>query len=278
VADPFPTSPHFKRLLAGDPGADLTRIALEVAVDAYPTLDSAYYLDALDALAARAGERCPLRPRPHQLLQQINWVLYVEEEYKGDAENYYDPRNSYLNQVIERKAGIPISLAILYRAIAERLGLDLEGVNLPAHFVLRAQLGDETVFVDAYHQGAQLDRQGCRDRVHGVTGQWIDLDESLLGPCGTRAIVARMLRNLKAVYLREQDFESAWPVQRRLAALCPAEPLERRDLGLVALRTDRVGSAVEALETYLRDMPQADDAPAVTAYLRAARKDLAQRN
>ena len=88
----------------------MTRIALELASDVYPDLDTAYYLDAIDALAARAGERCPLHPRPEQILKQINWVLYVEEEYKGNADDYYDPRNSYLNQVIDRRSGIPITL------------------------------------------------------------------------------------------------------------------------------------------------------------------------
>lgn len=278
MAQEQPQNPEFERLLGGDPEADVTRIALELARDVYPDLDTAYYLDAIDALAARAGERCPLHPRPEQILQQINWVLYVEEEYKGNADDYYDPRNSYLNQVIDRRSGIPITLSILYRAVAERLGVILEGVNLPAHFVLRADLEAGPVFVDAFHEGVQLDREGCRDRVFHVTGQWIDLTDDALRPCGTRAIVARMLRNLKAVYLKELDLAAAWPVQRRLALLHPNEPLEQRDLGVIALKTDRLGPAIAALESYLKEAPFADDAEPVKAYLRAAKLELAMRN
>lgn len=271
-------SPEFRRLVEGDPSADVTRIALELAGDAYPELDPTYYLDTLDALAERVGERCPARPRPQHILQQVNWVLYVEEHFQGNADDYYDPRNSYLNQVIDRRVGIPISLSILYRAIAERLGVEMAGVNLPAHFVLRTQFDQRPVFVDPYHGGVQLDLDGCRRRVHEVTGQWIDLSLEMLAPCSTVDLVSRMLRNLKAVYLNDQDFASAWPVQRRLANLLAGEPLEQRDLGLIALKLDRPGAAAEALQAYLTARPNADDAAIVDGYLRLARREIASRN
>ena len=158
---PFADSPEFRRLLAAGPGPrpDLVRIGLEIAADAYPGLDRERYLGQVDALAARVRDRCATLDRPRQVLGQINWVLFVEEGYEGNSDDYYDPRNSYLNEVIDRKTGIPISLAVLYWGVAERVGLMMDGVNLPAHFVLRVGSSEPAIFVDAFHSGALLDRQ-----------------------------------------------------------------------------------------------------------------------
>lgn len=275
---PFAESPEFRRLLRGEPGADLTRIALEIAGDAYPGLDGELYLGKLADLAIRVRQRCPAEAKPRQVLGQINWVLFVEEGYRGDTEEYYDPRNSYLNQVIDRKTGIPISLSVLYLALADRLGLAMGGVNLPAHFVLRTGRGESAIFVDPFHAGALLDRRGCERRVEEVTGQSIRLTENLLAPCPLPTIVARMLRNLKAVYLQKHDYPAALPVLRRLAAMMPEEPLERRDLGMVCLHADRPGEAIGHLRHYLDASPQAEDAEVVGSLLQAARRDLALRN
>jgi regulator of sirC expression with transglutaminase-like and TPR domain len=259
--------------------ADLTRIALEIAADARPDLDPAYYLDAIDALALRVADRCPPRPNARQVLQQLNWVLFIEDEYRGNVDEYYDPRNSYLDQVIDRRLGIPITLSILYRGVAERLGIALAGVNLPAHFVLRLPPGPaEPVFIDPYHGGLQLDRDGCQRRVQEVTGQDVDLAPELLEPCSTHAIVVRMLRNLKVALLSEPDFQAAWPVQQRLVALLPGNPIEARDLGLIALRTDRPGPAVDGFDAYLHACPDAGDAEAIRSYRRQAGSELACRN
>ena len=113
------------------------RIALEIARDAYPELDIGSYVSKVDELAERIRARCGGQSKPRKILGQINWWLFVEEGFEGNRENYFDPRNSYLNEVIDRKTGIPISLSVLYWSLADRLGLPLEGVNLPAHFMLR---------------------------------------------------------------------------------------------------------------------------------------------
>lgn len=279
MPDPFASSPEFRRLLAGDPDADLTTIAFEIALDAHPELDVTAYRRRIANLAERVRDRCPPGSRPRSVLGQINWVLFVEEGYRGNLQDYYDPDNSYLNRVIDRKVGIPISLALLYRAVAGGLGLPLSGVNLPAHFVLRADVGEaQPLFVDAFHEGALLDRKGCRARVEEVTGQDVDLEDEQLDPCSTAVVVARMLRNLKAVYLRRQEFAQALPVVRRLAALCGGDPLELRDHGMVSLRADRPGEAIRPLQAYLSAMPHAEDAQAVASFLSAARQEVARWN
>ena len=221
MRSPFVQSPEFLKLLQRDPAADLTRIAFEIARDEYPDLDAESYLQKIEALADRVRDRCPTGAGPRQVLGQINWVLYVEEGYQGNTEDYGDPRNSYLNEVIDRRLGIPISLSVLYRALAVRLGLDASGVNLPAHFMLRVGHGGSTIFIDPFHAGALLDRAGCERSISNVIGQSIALSDRQLAPCSVTQVVSRMLRNLKAIYLQRNDFMVALPVQRRLAALDP---------------------------------------------------------
>ncbi len=278
VRMPFAESPEFRRLHRGDPGADLTRIALEIARDVYPELPLDAYLGKIEALAARVRQRCATSAGTRQVLGQINWVLFVEEGFRGNDEAYYDPRNSYLNEVIDRKTGIPISLSVLYATIADRVGLPMAGVNLPAHFMLRAGIGDETIFVDPFHSGALLDRKGCERRISKLMGQAVTLSDLQLAPCGPDQIVSRMLRTLKALYLTTHDSASALPVQRRLAALNEGDAGEQRDLGMLCLQLDRPAAAINPLQAYLDALPHAQDADAVVALLRAARREVASRN
>jgi regulator of sirC expression with transglutaminase-like and TPR domain len=278
VRSPFAESPEFQRLLRQEPGSNLIRIALEIARDAYPDLDPGPYLAKIDALAARVRDRCPPIETFRHILGQINWVLFVEEEFQGNADDYYDPRNSYLNEVIDRKLGIPISLSVLYWTLAERLGLEVAGVNLPAHFMLRVGRGDATIFVDPFYSGALLDRQGCERRIAEMVGQPVVLTDLQLAPCRLDLVVSRMLRNLKAIYLQERDFPAALPVQRRLAALNPGDPHEQRDLGMLCLQLDRPAEAIDPLQAYLNARPQADDAETIRSVLRTARREVAQWN
>lgn len=278
MRSPFAGSPEFERLLRREARPDLTRIALEIARDAYPDLEPGPYLERIEALAARVRDRAPAAAKARQVLGQINWVLFVEEGFQGNTEDYYDPKNSYLNQVIERKTGIPISLSVLYRAVAHRLGLEMEGVNLPAHFMLRVDRGDETIFVDPFHAGALLDRQGCERRVAELVGRPVVLSDLELAPCGLDLVVTRMLRNLKAIYLRGHDFSTVLPVQRRLAALNPDDPLEQRDLGMLCLQLDRPADAIAPLQSLLDARPEPEDADAIRALLRAARREVATWN
>jgi regulator of sirC expression with transglutaminase-like and TPR domain len=278
VREPFEESPEFRRLLAQDPGVDLVRIALEIARDAYSDLDPTFYLGKIDNLAGRVRDRCPRGAKPRQVLGQINWVLFVEESYQGNLDDYYDPRNSYLNEVLERKTGIPITLSILYGALAARVGLPLSGVNLPAHFLLRLGCDDSTVFVDPFHYGVLLDRRGCEQRVSEIVGRPVELTDGQLAPCAPELVVARMLRNLKAIYLRTNDFAAALPVQRRLAAVDQRDPAEKRDLGMLCLQLDRPAEAIAPLEAYLSACPEAEDAEPVRALLRASRREVSSWN
>ena len=204
--------------------------------------------------------------------------MYVEECYRGNVAEYDDPRNSHLDAVIDRKLGIPISLAVLYRAVAARAGLAMEWVNLPFHFVLAFGPEDDLAYVDAFHAGVILDADGCRRRVAELAGREVTLSTAQLAPCGPTVVVARMLRNLKANYLRNHDYASALPALRRLASLLADEPSERRDLGMVCLRAERPGEAIAPFASYLKDRPDADDAPVIRTLLETARREVARWN
>lgn len=273
----FGNSPEFEKLLEGADHPSLIRIALEIAADAYPDLDIAYYLGKADQLAERIRARCEQGAKPRKVLGQINWALFVEEGYEGNRENYFDPRNSYLNEVIDRKTGIPISLSILYATLAERLGVVLEGVNFPAHFMLRLDESRQPLFIDPFHAGEFLDQRACEGRLSDLTHHPVALSDNQLAPCPPRVIVARMLRNLKAIYLGTNDFSSALSVQRRLAAVS-REPEEQRDLGMICLQLDHAGEAIDPLQAYLAALPDASDAGPVTALLEAARRRVARWN
>jgi regulator of sirC expression with transglutaminase-like and TPR domain len=278
VSKSYADSPEFLRLVRGDSDADLTQIALEVARDAYPDLEFGPVFEAIDALAHRVRERCPTGSRPRHILGQINWVLYVEEGFRGNTEDYYDPRNSYLNLVIHRKTGIPLSLSVLYRAIAERVGLRLDGVNLPVHFMLLAGPESNPIYIDPFFAGDLLDRRRCEERVSARLGRPAELTEEQFRPCGLDAIVSRMLRNLKGVYVQTEEFDSALPVQHRLVALHPEDPTEGRDLGMLYLQASQPGSAIDPLQRYLTLQPDASDAPAVKALLAAAWREVSRQN
>ena len=256
----------------------LARIALEIARDARPDLDIEAYLTRIDALAERARARCVANPRSRPILGQIHWVLFVEEGFRGNEDDYYDPRNSYLSDVLDRKLGIPISLSVLYADIAARLGLVLAGVNLPGHFVLRVVGDSPPLFVDAYNEGAVLDRAGCERLVEGVVGHPVALTDAQIEPVGPALVVSRMLRNLKTNHLRGDDYPSALAIVRRLAALAPDDLDEQRDWGLLAYRTGHPGESLAPLSRYVQGRADAPDIDVMTEVVRAVRREVIERN
>jgi regulator of sirC expression with transglutaminase-like and TPR domain len=256
----------------------LARIALEIALDAYPDLDIESYLKRIQGLEDRIRERCRPRSSVRGILQQINWALYVEEELRGNSLDYYDPRNSYLNEVLDRRLGIPISLSVLHWTVAEQLGLRVAGVNFPGHFMLRVEEGVETWFVDPFHRGAVMNRGECQQRLPEILRKPIVLTDAVTAACSIDRVVTRMLINLKMIYLKSEDLASALPIQRRLAALNPKDPGEQFDLGVLCVQADRLGEAIDSLQAYLDSAPPAGLAQKARALLEAIRRRVAQWN
>ena len=249
-------------------------VALEIGRDAYPELDVDAYLGKIDEFADRVRARFkPGSPIRH-ILGQINWVLFVEEGFQGNEEDYYDPRNSYLNEVLDRGLGIPITLSIVYEAIADRLGLSVAGLDLPAHFMLRVDDADTTYFVDPFHAGAIYDRPGCERKLSELAGGMVMLIDAAVEPCSCATVVSRILRNLKAIYGRTGDFASLLPIQRRLTALNPDDPRELRDLGVLCVQADCLFEAIEPLQSYLQRASGANDATQISDLLLTLRREV----
>ena len=280
MSSPFAGDIEFHKLLAGQTDVDLPRLMLEFAADAYPQLDesvSLAELDRLGRLAAMDLARLPGNSSLEPRLAAVSRLLYEAQGFHGNDEQYYDPRNSYLNEVLTRRTGIPISLGILYLSVAARAGLRLFGVNTPGHFVLGCRGGGELLFVDPFSSGEVLDRQGCKQRVEEVLGEQHILGDEHLRPAPPRDIVARVLRNLKAAFALENNWPGALSAQVRLAALLPRCVDEQRDLGLIYLRAGQPNMALPLLELSL-GCCGSEHADLLRASVRTARKLVAEMN
>jgi regulator of sirC expression with transglutaminase-like and TPR domain len=221
-----------------EPTIRLDEAALLVAAHAYPDLDVDEQRSRLDDLA----ERC-YAPTLDALVHH----LFVDERFAGNRRDYYDPRNSFLNDVIERRLGIPITLAVVAIEVGRRIGVPLAGVSMPGHFLLRDKV-DPEVFVDPFQRGRFLDRAGCEAAFRRVHGPGAQLDPQFLEPVGAAAIVGRILANLKAVYRARRDREAlAWVLRLRLAV--PGVPVEeRRELATALAADGRFDDAADELE------------------------------
>jgi len=281
VGNPYPVGMDLDaalRRLAADPDhpVDLAELALHLAADEYPGLDVPAYLARLDAYAAAVAPRLtgPLAGR----VAALTGYLFGEEGFRGNADDYYDPRNSYFNDVLDRKLGLPITLSVLAAAVGARCGLAVAGVGLPGHFVAKAvDAGGEVVF-DPFHGGRVLDRAGCEALVEGVTGREFTATADALAATPPGLVAFRMLSNLKAVYLRRPDFPRAARVMERMVQLAPGDPTQRRDLGVALVRAGKPGRALNHLRAYLEVTPAPEDAGAVAAFLREARQAVARWN
>ncbi|XGW00007.1 MAG: SirB1 family protein [Leptolyngbya sp. BL-A-14] len=252
-----------------DEQIDLERAALYLAQEDYPALDVEEYLNALDTMAADVEERSPNELYPLKKIQAINRYLYDELGFIGNTADYYDPRNSFLNEVIDRRTGIPITLSLVYLAIARRIGLRLVGINMPGHFLIRPVIEDAEICVDAFHQGEILFPQDCEERLTQMYGRPVTLQPAFLQPVTNRQYLARMLTNLKMTYLDRGNFQHALAAIDRLLLLLPQASTELRDRGLIYYRLDRLAEAHQDLTAYLMLEPAASDASSIQKLLRA---------
>ena len=254
------------------PDPDLAIPALMIARVEYPRLDAGPYLDRLDAIGCEARLRvdaaatladAPPRadPTDYARVMVLNEYLFDELHFVGNSVTYEDPRNSFLNEVLDRRTGIPITLALLYMEIARRAGVHVEGVNFPGHFLLRcpARRGlpqTDDLIIDAFHGGALLSEDACRElRRHTGAGDPADDaggDAPLLAHATKPQILARMLLNLKRLYVHMHSFPQALDVTELLRAVDPSAISELRDRGLLAYHLKDFSSALRDLQAYLQ--------------------------
>jgi regulator of sirC expression with transglutaminase-like and TPR domain len=257
--------------LAEDPAAavDVAEAALYLARDEYADLDVDTYRSELDAMGREA--QTYVRGGFESQVTGLCRYLFHEMGFRGNTQNYYDARNSYLNEVLDRRTGIPITLSVAAMAIGRRVGLEVVGVGLPGHFIVQAVAGNERILFDPFHGGRRLTREDCGRLVEQVTGQPFTPTAASFTAVTPAALLARMLTNLKGIYLRTEDFARAARVLRRLRQLDPDDPFEQRDLGACLMRCGQPDQAVLHLANYLAARPAADDATAVRLLLDRAR-------
>lgn len=244
-----------------DEQVDLAEAALLIAAEEYPELRVGLYLQRLEEMGARAREQVPEHEPLAVRLQALNRYLFAQEGFRGNAADYYDPRNSFLNDVIDRKVGIPIALSALYIEIGRRSGLAASGVSFPGHFLVKAGDQHDELLVDPFHGGALLTAEDCQRRLDRVYAGKLQLEAAMLAAVGPRQILTRMLRNLKAIYVRREDEARVLYVLELLLILEPRSLEDLRDRGLAYAALDCYAAAVRDLEDYLgraQDAPEAE--------------------
>jgi regulator of sirC expression with transglutaminase-like and TPR domain len=250
-----------------DEQIDLAKAALYIAQEEYPELDPAEYLNALDTMAEELLERLPIQRYPLRVIQNINQYLYEDLGFKGNVTDYHDPRNSFLNQAIERRTGIPITLSLIYLEVAKRIDFPMVGVGMPGHFLIRPDIPEMEIFVDAFNQGEVMFPQDCQARLSQIYGQPVALRSEFLQSVTQRQFLARMLTNLKYIYLQQQELEKALGTVEKILLLFPEIPGEMRDRGLINYQLGQWLSAVSDFESYLALVPQAEDASVIRKLL-----------
>jgi regulator of sirC expression with transglutaminase-like and TPR domain len=261
---------------ADERGVDLGRAALAIARIEHPDLSVEREIARLDELAARSGAGGTGDPQTS--LQRLLAFLFEEERFRGNAEEYYDPRNSCLNDVLDRKLGIPITLSVLTMEVGRRVGIDVEGVSLPGHFIVSASLGARRIFLDPFNGGAVLTPAQATDVASRAVGRPVKLAEAHWAPCAKRLILVRMLRNLKGIYARREDWPRALAVVDRLLVLDADSPVHLRDRGTVLVRMQRLHEGAAAWDRYLTHFPNAHDADGFRQELRKVRQKLGSLN
>jgi regulator of sirC expression with transglutaminase-like and TPR domain len=270
------TPDRFAELLARDEAEiDLARACLLIAEDAYPGLDVEGHLGEIERLAMRLRERFPAGAGNEERVASLNGFLFDELGFSGNTRDYYDPRNSYLNQVLERRTGIPITLSILYLEIGRRIGLAFEGVSFPGHFLVRLRLRGAMLVLDPFSGGDALPESELRARLarvipEGATGG-VPVDalplDTFLEAASKRQILARLLRNLKGIYREAGQSQRQLEVLNRMRVVAPEAHGELRDRGYLYQNMECYRAALKDLQDYSALEPEAPDIDDVRARL-----------
>lgn len=273
----FSHDSEFSKLLARRQDVDLTRAALELARDGQPRLDFDHTLAWIGKRADELRTHIVRVRSDREMLRELVRCLAGTHGLHGDKQAFQRAECSYINRVIETGVGIPISLSVVYVAVAQSAGLELTGVAAPMHFLTRFDTVQGPLFVDAFHAGQVLNYDDCIEWIETLSGLTSDEIEKSLEPAQPREVVIRMLNNLKALHVTQEQWEPAWCVQRRLLALHAHSFEHRRDLALIAIKSNRPGIAIDLLETCLKDCSP-KDRPLIQSQLHVAEHQLSRWN
>ena len=246
---------EFAMLAAREP-VPLARGALLIAKEEYPALDVNKYLDALLALSRQAEPLVRSGANTVERIQRLSDFLFEQQGFAGNVEEFNDPRNSFLNDVIERRLGIPISLSVIYLDVGRRLGLNLHGVSFPSHFLVKAVDERGELIIDPFNKGQILDLDDIRDRLRQIYGQPVEVQPEMLKTAETRQILSRMLRNLKNIYTGGADWMRALAALDRILLIEPRSPNEILQRAGLYEKLECFQSALDDLQSFLSLAPE----------------------
>ncbi len=264
--------------LRNDADVRLDVAALQVAALDSPSIDAGRYLEALDQIADGLAARRGARAGGPEFISVANSYLFEEMGFRGAEAEYYDPRNSCLNQVLDRRTGIPITLSVVYIEVARRLNRPVYGIGLPGHFVVEYDDGEFSTYIDPFHGGRLLDREECSTLAREITGVDLAAEPAALDRVSSRYILVRMLNNLRSSYFRVQQYGKAAAVLDLLVEAFPANGEYYKARGVARLRLRDFSGARADLEAYLQRFPDAQDRSDVTRQLQVIHRWLGRLN
>jgi regulator of sirC expression with transglutaminase-like and TPR domain len=256
----------------------LDRAALAIGLEEYPKLNIDDYLRRLDVLAARAEVLAGNDRSTRNLMDCLNEVLFVREGLRGNAEESNDPRNSFLNEVLDRKLGIPISLSVIYMEVARRIDFPVQGIGFPGHFIVKCAAGEREYLVDPFNHGRVLSLDDCQELLDRVYGGSVPMQPTFLSAMGKKSIITRMLFNLKGTYYQAEDYNKALSIVDRILVFNPGALSEIRDRGLLYMQTSLFSKALADLEHYLQHATAPEDLAYIEAHIKTLRGVVASPN
>jgi regulator of sirC expression with transglutaminase-like and TPR domain len=265
-------SPKYKDSLhvlvnRSDDQIDLFHAALLIATDEYPELNIEQYVTQMNAWADSIKHSLPENAQPEIRVQFLNDYLFGNLGFSGNTDDYYDPRNSYLNEVIDRRQGIPITLSVLYLELGQRLGLNLSGVSFPGHFLVKLPYEGGALVLDPFNGGIALNSQDLLARLQSMFEVHVDDLTPFLSPASNKLILVRILSNLKGIYHHQNNGAKTLEMINKILLLAPQRHMEYRDRGLLLQSLECYNTALQDFRSYLKLNPDAEDKEAIRAHI-----------
>jgi regulator of sirC expression with transglutaminase-like and TPR domain len=262
-----------------DQRIELLRAALTFARIEYPHLDPAPYIGQIEALSHRVAAKIDDPGDPVQCIAALNHVLFEEETFRGNTSDYYDPRNSFINDVLDRRLGIPITLALLYMEVARRAGFQLFGVGMPGHFMLKHyDVDGRSFFIDAFERGSVLTEDDCKRKIESIHAGQIKLRPEFLMIVTRRQMLTRMLNNLRTIYFSRRDFRRAVQVVDLILVIYPRSPEDVKQRAALRYNLHDYKGALSDFEEYVKMAPDASDADEIRHTALGLRRSMAMMN
>ena len=262
--DPRPLVQRFSDVVGPgveDDKIDLLRGSLLIAETDYPQLRSELYVRKIEELAVRAKSRLVDGSEPGESIQILNQILFNEEGLRGNNEDFYDPRNSFINDVLDRKLGIPIALAVIYMEVARRIGFPLFGVGMPGHFLLKHyDVDGRQILIDCFEGGKIVSTADCQHRLNEIYSGQLTLQADFLGAVPRRQILMRMLNNLRSIYLTHRNFRKGLQIVDLILAIYPRSPEDVKQRAVLLHEIGQTTRALDDFDLYLKMSPEASDA------------------